>query len=143
MTSPAVLHQPRVKVEAKEESVAEPRVFTDIIRTVILENAVVVLGRRGCCMCHVIRTLLNCNGANPVVFEVDEGDEVGVSKALAGGGYWDGGGKKGEGEGEGVLLQLPVVFVGGKGFGGLEEVMSFHIKGELVPILKEVGALWL
>jgi hypothetical protein len=28
-------------------------------------------------------------------------------------------------------------------FGGLERVMATHITGELVPILKDAGALWL
>jgi glutaredoxin 3 len=46
--------------------------------------------------------------------------------------------------GEGVDQgQFPVVFVGGKLFGGLERVMATHITGELVPILKDAGALWL
>jgi glutaredoxin 3 len=40
-------------------------------------------------------------------------------------------------------VQFPVVFVGGKLFGGLERVMATHITGELVPILKDAGALWL
>jgi hypothetical protein len=28
-------------------------------------------------------------------------------------------------------------------FGGLDKLMAAHISGELVPILKEAGALWL
>ncbi|KAJ7948375.1 Glutaredoxin [Quillaja saponaria] len=32
---------------------------------------------------------------------------------------------------------------GGRLFGGLDRLMATHISGELVPILKEAGALWL
>ncbi|PPD75068.1 hypothetical protein GOBAR_DD28001 [Gossypium barbadense] len=80
------------------------------IRKLVEENAVVVFGRRGCCMCHVVMRLLLGHGANPVVCEVEEGKE------------------------EAAI---------GKMFGGLDRVMSTHISGELVPVLKDAGALWL
>ncbi|KAF2303278.1 hypothetical protein GH714_016273 [Hevea brasiliensis] len=67
------------------------------------------------------------------VFEVDEKEEAAVMNELSN----INGGKIG---GE---VQFPVVFVGGKLFGGLERVMATHISGELVPILKDAGALWL
>uniref|UniRef100_A0A7N0TBJ3 Glutaredoxin domain-containing protein n=1 Tax=Kalanchoe fedtschenkoi TaxID=63787 RepID=A0A7N0TBJ3_KALFE len=38
-------------------------------------NAVIVFGRRGCCMCHVVKRLLLGLGVNPAVHEVDEGVE--------------------------------------------------------------------
>ncbi|KAE7995767.1 hypothetical protein FH972_000536 [Carpinus fangiana] len=103
----------------------------------VSENAVIVFGRRGCCMCHVVRRLLQGLGVNPTVAEVDEKDEAAVTKELS----------RMVGVGEGDLddgrVQFPAVFVGGKLFGGLERVMATHISGELVPILKEAGALWL
>ncbi|CAN1283876.1 GRXC9 [Linum perenne] len=71
-------------------------------------------------MCHVVKRLLNGLGVNPTVYDVDEPDEGHVAD-----------------------VQFPVVFVGGKVFGGLERVMATHISGELVPILKDAGALWL
>jgi glutaredoxin-related protein len=40
-------------------------------------------------------------------------------------------------------VALPAVFVGGRLLGGLDRLMAVHISGELVPILKEAGALWL
>ncbi|KAG4124262.1 hypothetical protein ERO13_D10G028800v2 [Gossypium hirsutum] len=109
------------------------------IRKLVEENAVVVFGRRGCCMCHVVMRLLLGHGANPVVCEVEEGKEeaaIGELSRIGGGG---GGGDGGGGGG----IQLPAVFVGGKMFGGLDRVMSTHISGELVPVLKDAGALWL
>ncbi|KAB1201095.1 Glutaredoxin-C9 [Morella rubra] len=98
----------------------------------VSENAVIVFGRRGCCMCHVVKRLLQGLGVNPPVVEVDEDDEVAVTNELIRiVGAVDG------------RIQFPAVFVGGKLFGGLERVMATHISGELVPILKEAGALWL
>ncbi|KAJ6738219.1 GLUTAREDOXIN [Salix koriyanagi] len=75
-------------------------------------------------------------GVNPPVFEVEEKEEDYVIKALSmiNG---DEGGKEVD------QVQFPVVCVGGKLFGGLERVMASHITGELVPILKDAGALWL
>ncbi|XP_034684117.1 monothiol glutaredoxin-S5-like [Vitis riparia] len=49
----------------------------------VSENAVIVLGRRGCCMCHVVMRLLLGLGVNPIVFEVDEEDEVAVVGELS------------------------------------------------------------
>lgn len=107
------------------------------------DNAVIVFGRKGCCMCHVARLLLQGHGVNPAVLDVDEKDEATVIEVLtriAGGSDNDGL----EGGGGGALSwQFPVVFVGGKMFGGLEKVMGAHISGDLVPILREAGALWL
>ncbi|KAG5516958.1 hypothetical protein RHGRI_037633 [Rhododendron griersonianum] len=96
----------------------------------VAENAVVVIGRRGCCMCHVVKRLLLGLGVNPPVVDVDEREEAAVIHELSGIVGYGG-------------LQFPAVFMRGKLFGGLERVMASHISGELVPILKEAGALWL
>lgn len=78
-------------------------------------------------MCHVAKRLLLGLGANPPVVEVDEDQEAAVIGELSGG----------------QGMEFPAVFVGGKLFGGLERVMATHISGELVPSLKQAGALWL
>ncbi|GMI77643.1 hypothetical protein like AT1G28480 [Hibiscus trionum] len=107
----------------------------DGVKKLVEENAVVVFGRRGCCMCHVVMRLLLGHGVNPVIFEVEEGkEEAAVVDGLPG---FDGGAEASGG------VQFPAVFVGGKLLGGLDRVMSSHISGELVPILKDAGALWL
>lgn len=105
----------------------------DGVRDVVKENAVVVFGRRGCCMIHVLERLLLGLGVNPAVYEVDEVDEVRTVEELQGIG-----GENGERK-----IQLPAVFIGGRLFGGLDRVMATHITGELIPVLKEAGALWL
>lgn len=95
----------------------------------VSESAAIVFGRTGCCMSHVVKRLLLGLGANPGVYEVDEEHESAVLKELEGIANLD--------------LQLPAVFIGGRFFGGLDRVMATHISGDLIPILKQAGALWL
>ncbi|OAY81174.1 Monothiol glutaredoxin-S5 [Ananas comosus] len=118
----------------------------DGVRRVVAESPVVVVGRRGCCLGHVVKRLLQGLGVNPTVCELADGaaaagascggtavDDAAILEEFTGIG---GGGGGGGG-------MLPAVFIGGKLVGGLERLMAVHISGELVPILKEAGALWL
>ncbi|VFQ84100.1 unnamed protein product [Cuscuta campestris] len=111
-----------------------PSPQTEDLRKTVAENAVIVFGRRGCCMIHVAKRLLHGLGANPAIYEADEGRESDLIKALEDIGDYDP--KDGR-------LQFPAVFVGGRLFGGLDRVIGAHITGELTPVLKEAGALWL
>ncbi|RYR43449.1 hypothetical protein Ahy_A08g039860 isoform A [Arachis hypogaea] len=104
-----------------------------MVHDMVSENAVIVFGRRGCCMSHVVKRLLLGLGVNPAVYEVEEKDEEGVARELEAIG----------GGGDNNKVQFPAVFIGGKLFGGLDRIMATHISGELVPILKQAGALWL
>lgn len=81
-------------------------------------------------MSHVVRRLLQGLGVNPTVYEVLTEEETAVAREVFGSG----------GSGDAVF---PVVFIGGKLIGGIDRLMAVHISGELVPILKEAGALWL
>ncbi|XP_042520753.1 glutaredoxin-C9-like [Macadamia integrifolia] len=104
------------------------------VKGLISGNAVIVFGRRGCCMCHVVKRLLFGLGVNPAVYEVDdEKDEAYVVDELT----------SITAEDEKPQFQFPAVFIGGKLFGGLDRLMNAHISGELIPILKKAGALWL
>ncbi|KAL6614767.1 hypothetical protein ACP70R_037037 [Stipagrostis hirtigluma subsp. patula] len=95
------------------------------VKKAVAESPVLVVGRRGCCLSHVVKRLLQGLGVNPAVHEVaDEAALTGVVPA-------------------GAEAALPAVFVGGKLLGGLDRLMAVHISGELVPILKKAGALWL
>ncbi|XP_074587760.1 glutaredoxin-C9-like [Curcuma longa] len=109
-------------------------------------KAVVVFSVSGCCMCYVVKRLLLGMGVGPTVYELDQfddDDEAGgggeiqavLAHLLAEGTGGAGGAKNAAG--------VPAVFVGGKLLGGVEEVMSSHINGSLVPLLKQAGALWL
>uniref|UniRef100_A0A7N0SW48 Glutaredoxin domain-containing protein n=1 Tax=Kalanchoe fedtschenkoi TaxID=63787 RepID=A0A7N0SW48_KALFE len=95
-------------------------------------NAVVIFSMTGCCMCHVVKSLLFGLGVGPTIVELDQcefGPEMrSVLHRLAGGRHHQ---------------AVPVVFVGGKFLGGIESVMACHINGTLIPLLKEAGALWL
>ncbi|KAI3826497.1 hypothetical protein L1987_00545 [Smallanthus sonchifolius] len=102
------------------------------VRDAVSENAVIVLARHGCCMSHVVKRLLNGHGVNPSVFEFEEEEENDVVKELAM-----------IGAGNERQMQFPAVYIGGRMFGGLDEVMATHISGELIPVLKQAGALWL
>ncbi|PVH62010.1 hypothetical protein PAHAL_3G180700 [Panicum hallii] len=93
------------------------------VRRAVAESPVLVVGRRGCCLSHVVKRLLQGLGVNPAVHEV--AGEVELAGIVDGD------------------VALPAVFVGGRLLGGLDRLMAVHISGELVPILKEAGALWL
>ncbi|CAM0880635.1 unnamed protein product [Alopecurus aequalis] len=120
---------------------------TDDVRRTVEEKPVVVVGRRGCCMAHVARRLLLGQGANPAVLEVgDDADPATLVVALR---------SKDNSANKGVTVvdaygvasarhaAFPAVFIGGRLVGGLDRLMAMHIAGELVPVLKQAGALWL
>ncbi|KAL5224933.1 hypothetical protein ABZP36_011572 [Zizania latifolia] len=94
------------------------------------ERPVVIFTLSSCCMCHSVTSLLCDLGVNALVHELDQ-DPRGkdMEKALL----------KLLGKGPPV----PAVFIGGKLVGGTNKVMSLHLGGELVPMLKNAGALWL
>ncbi|KAF8676429.1 hypothetical protein HU200_046979 [Digitaria exilis] len=87
-------------------------------------------------MCHTVTQLFRELGVNatvvevnPTVVELDEdprGKEM--EKALA------------------RLLgrnpAVPAVFIGGRLVGSTDKVMSLHLSGNLVPLLRNAGALW-
>lgn len=94
------------------------------------QRAVVIFTKRSCCMCHTIERLFREIGVNPDIHELDEepmGKEMekALVKML--------GGKPG----------VPAVFIGGKLIGSTHKVMSLHLGGNLVPLLRDAGALWL
>lgn len=100
--------------------------FTDIAganlneewgRSIAQENAVVVVSRKGCCMGHVVTRLLCSLGVNPRVVEI-----VGAEEQRE---------------------EIPAIFIGGRLLGGVDRLLAAHISGNLVPQLKEAGALWL
>ncbi|XP_008798206.1 monothiol glutaredoxin-S9-like [Phoenix dactylifera] len=112
------------------------------MRRLVAENPVLVVGRQGCCLCHVVKKLLLGLGVNPAVCEVAEDAEPALVEELAEiAGCGRGSGGAGGGVQQPVLF--PAVFIGGRLVGGLDRLMAVHISGDLVPILKEAGALWL
>ncbi|AQK88516.1 Monothiol glutaredoxin-S5 [Zea mays] len=108
--------------QASTPAEAAARVEEEEVRRAVAECPVLVVGVRGCCLSHVVKRLLQGLGVNPAVHEV-----AGAEADLAAAG----------------VAALPAVFVGGRLLGGLDRLMAAHISGDLVPILKDAGALWL
>ncbi|GKU96335.1 hypothetical protein SLEP1_g9584 [Rubroshorea leprosula] len=128
------LHSPTSSAAAHRPP-SPPTAQTDVL-DMVSENAVIVIARKGCCMSHVVRRLLLALGVNPAVYEVGVEEEAGALSRLEMT-------CKGDGGDDATKVQFPVVFIGGKLFGGLDKIMATHISGELVPVLKQAGALWL
>lgn len=81
-------------------------------------------------MSHAVKTLFSDLGVNPAVYELD-GEPMGK-------------------EMESALIKIigrkppvPVVFIGGRLIGSTDNVMTLHLGGNLVPMLRDAGALWL
>ncbi|MED6132970.1 hypothetical protein PIB30_023868 [Stylosanthes scabra] len=124
---------PSTAHEIPGSSVAVPEPVAAHLLKLVSDTAVIIIGKRECCMCHVVLKLLQGHGVNPPVYEFYEDCEATVAAALSD--TVVGCGAK--------VMEFPVVFMGGKLFGGLDRVMAAHISGELVPVLKQAGALWL
>ncbi|XP_058082831.1 glutaredoxin-C1-like [Magnolia sinica] len=100
------------------------------VRRLAAKSAVVIFSSSTCCMCHAVKRLFRDLGVNPTIYELNEepsGREM-----------------------EGALVELlghgpavPTVFIGGRLVGPTDRVMSLHLNGSLVPLLKAAGALWL
>ncbi|XP_022930446.1 monothiol glutaredoxin-S2-like [Cucurbita moschata] len=100
----------------------------EIVNKLVSDKPVVVFSKNSCCMSHTVKSLLCDFGVNPTVYELDElpgGHEI-----------------------EQALIQIgcspavPAVFIGDQLIGGANEVMSLHLKRNLIPMLRRAGALW-
>ncbi|CAH9130420.1 unnamed protein product [Cuscuta epithymum] len=102
----------------------------------VAENAIMVFGRRGCCMCYVMKRLFLALGANPTIYDVDVEDEAAVTNQLSRI-------LNSTADPADQMPSFPAVFIGGRLFGDLDKVLAAHISGDLVPLLRKAGALWL
>ncbi|XP_047054562.1 uncharacterized protein LOC124660777 isoform X1 [Lolium rigidum] len=119
-----------------------PPMSTGDVRRVVEQKPVVVVGQRGCCMVHLARRLLLGQGGNPAVLEVGDGtDPATLIAALQSKDITTKGVVDVVVDACGLAAAFPVVFIGGKLVGGLDRLMAMHIAGELVPVLKQAGAL--
>uniref|UniRef100_A0A0E0BLT6 Glutaredoxin domain-containing protein n=1 Tax=Oryza glumipatula TaxID=40148 RepID=A0A0E0BLT6_9ORYZ len=135
--------------------------MAEMVARLASERAVVVFTKSGCCMCTAVTTLLGELAVSAAVHELDR-DPLGkeMERELARRLYGSGGrggpppdplGKEMErelarrlyGSGGRGGPAVPAVFIGGSLVGGTSKVMAMHLKGELVPMLKSAGALWL
>ncbi|OEL12615.1 hypothetical protein BAE44_0026359 [Dichanthelium oligosanthes] len=109
-----------------------------VVTRLASESAVVVFSVSSCGMCHAVKRLFRGLGASPAVHELDE-DPRGREIERALGGIV---GRR-SGGGGGPAAPVPAVFIGGAYVGPMEAVMSLHLGGRLVPLLRAAGAIWL
>ena len=98
------------------------------ISKVISEHPVVIFSKSFCSYCHLAKEILESEGADPLVFELDFMGPDGrrVQDAL---------------EEMTGRRTVPNVFVGGKTIGGGSETFQFHDRGELRGMLIEADAI--
>ncbi|PHU26231.1 hypothetical protein BC332_04563 [Capsicum chinense] len=102
----------------------------------IFENAILIVSMSECCMCASVKSLLVSLGLNPVIFKVDEEEKTSVLIKLI---------KMNEvaSSDTGEPWELPALYITGKDLECADKVMESHVNIELVPMLREAGALWL
>lgn len=94
----------------------------DKVLRLTTENGVVIFSKSTCCLCYAVNFLFQELGVASYVHEIDqdpEGKEM--EKALVR---------------MGCNAPFPAVFINGKLIGSTNEVMSLHLSGSLLPLLK-------
>lgn len=93
-------------------------------------SAVVIFSKTSCCMCHTVKRLFTELGVNIVIHELDK-EAMGreMERAL--------------GQLLGRTPVVPAVFIGGRLVGSTNGIMSLHLGGNLIPLLRNAGAIWL
>ncbi|CAO2813118.1 unnamed protein product [Amaranthus hypochondriacus] len=139
-SSPLIVNQNLTMSSSSNLTVGKNRNDKNNIKNLIDENVVIIFGKCGCCMNHVVRRLLIGLGVNPALHEVDELDQEFVVDQLERVGPFL---NDAEGPHPERRINFPTLFIGGRWYGDLDRVIASHITGELTPILKDAGALWL
>ena len=95
------------------------------------EKAVVIFTRSQCPMCHTVLSLLISELSVCVAVHEQDKDPRGrdMERELA--------------RRLGRSPPVPAVFIGGNLVGSTDKVMSLHLAGKFVPMLKAAGAIWL
>jgi len=101
----------------------------DQVTRLASQRAVVIFSTSSCCMCHTVTQLFRELGVNTMVVELDKDPrgkemEKGLARLL------------------GRSAGVPAVFIGGRLVGSTDKVMSLHLSGNLDPLLRNAGALW-
>ncbi|XP_039126608.1 putative glutaredoxin-C14 [Dioscorea cayenensis subsp. rotundata] len=102
----------------------------DIVTSLVSQRAVVIFSKSSCYMCYTVKRLFTDLGVNVSVHELDQdpnGKEI--ERALI--------------NLLGKSSSVPAVFISGKFIGYTEKVMSLHLSGDLMILLRNAGAIWL
>ncbi|TVU49951.1 hypothetical protein EJB05_01298, partial [Eragrostis curvula] len=104
--------------------------MADRLAKLSTEKAVVIFTTSQCSMSHTVESLFSDLAVSAAVHELDN-DPRGrdMERELA--------------RRLGRSPPVPAVFIGGKLVGSTDRVMSLHLAGKLVPMLKGAGAMWL
>ncbi|KAI3962323.1 hypothetical protein MKX01_005325 [Papaver californicum] len=95
----------------------------EAITRIVSDKGVVIFSKSSCCMCYAVKILFHELGVNPKIHEIDldpQGRDI--EKALIRLGC--------------NTTSVPAVFIGGSLIGSTNEVMSLHLGGSLVPLLR-------
>lgn len=100
----------------------------DAVMGMVRDRPVVIFSKSSCYMAHTVKALIGSYGANPTIYELDEmPDGKAIEQAL-------------------VLLgcteAVPAVFIGQRLVGGTNEIMSLQVRGKLLALLRQAGAIW-
>ncbi|KAK4717520.1 hypothetical protein R3W88_015858 [Solanum pinnatisectum] len=96
--------------------------MADKIQRMSSEHGVMIFSKSTCCLCYAVTILFRDLGVDPYVHELDhDSDGKDMEKALMR---------------MGCNASVPAVFIGGKLVGSTNEVMSLHLKGSLIQLLK-------
>ncbi|KAK4788975.1 hypothetical protein SAY86_020294 [Trapa natans] len=86
------------------------------------DKGVVIFSKSSCCLCYTVNILFQELGVNPMVYEIDQDPDCReIERALLR---------------MGCATAVPAVFVGGKFIGSTNEVMSLHLSGSLIPLVR-------
>lgn len=86
------------------------------------DKGVAIFSKSSCCLCYTVNILFQELGVNPRVYEIDQDQDcMEIERALAR---------------MGCTAPVPAVFIGGKYVGSTNEVMSLHLSGSLMPLLR-------
>ncbi|KAE8708162.1 Glutaredoxin-C13 [Hibiscus syriacus] len=94
----------------------------DKVTILASEKGVVLFSKSSCCLCYAVTVLFQELGVTPTVYEIDqdpEGREIEKELMRLG-----------------CTVPVPAIFIGGRLIGSMNEVMSLHLTGGLVPLLK-------
>ncbi|KAJ3688488.1 hypothetical protein LUZ61_017652 [Rhynchospora tenuis] len=102
----------------------------DKVNKLASQRAVVIFSMSSCCMCHTVTSLFSDLGVNAAIHELDrEAQGREMERALV--------------KLMGHSPPVPAVFIGGRLVGSTDRIMSLHLGGDLIPLLRNAGAIWL
>ncbi|XP_057964325.1 monothiol glutaredoxin-S9-like [Malania oleifera] len=94
----------------------------DKVKALASQKEVVMFSKSSCCLSYAVKILLQELSVQPLIYEMDEDpDGREMEKALTC---------------LGCSAPVPILFIGGQLIGSTNEVMSLHLRGSLVQLLK-------